>query len=64
MIARLGVVGAGTMGAGIAQLGVLDADQADGAVALRGDGKVRHVIAFTPVMARPMISFWICEVPS
>ncbi len=23
-----------------------------------------HVIAFTPVMARPMISFWICDVPS
>ncbi len=23
-----------------------------------------HVIALTPVIARPMISFWICEVPS
>ena len=23
-----------------------------------------HTIAFTPVAARPMISFWICDVPS
>ena len=23
-----------------------------------------QVIAFTPVTARPMISFWICDVPS
>ena len=52
------------MGAGIAQLGLqagvetrlLDTDPA----ALGLD----HVIALIPVAARPMISFWIWDVPS
>ena len=35
----------------------------DGAARLRQDD-AHGTIAFTPVTARPMISFWICDVPS
>ena len=37
----------------------------DGAAGLGGDGGHRYgTSAFSPVTARPMISFWIWEVPS
>ena len=48
---------------------VVLAERRDGVVSLGEDDVLRlrgahHIIAFTPVTARPMISFWIWEVPS
>ncbi len=49
----------------VARLRAVEPREADGAARLRGDGRHRYgTSAFTPVTARPMISFWICEVPS
>ena len=56
---------------GVARLGPVEPQQRDVAVA-RALDQLGHqsfpassgVIALIPVAARPMISFWICEVPS
>jgi hypothetical protein len=48
---------------GVTGVGAVEAGQADGAALLRED-EVHGTSAFTPVTARPMISFWIWEVPS
>jgi hypothetical protein len=50
-------------GEGIAGVGAVEARQADRAALFREDD-VHGTSAFTPVTARPMISFWICDVPS
>src|ERR671915_537156 len=47
----------------VADLGAVEARQPDGAALLRED-QAHGTSAFTPVTARPMINFWICEVPS
>ena len=49
----------------VARLGAVEPREADGAARLGGDGGHRYgTSALTPVTARPMISFWICDVPS
>ena len=54
---------------GVARLGPVELHQRDVAVALLGD-QSGHVLvesgrkAEMPVASRPMISFWICDVPS
>ena len=49
----------------VARLGAVEPREADGAARLGGDGRHRYgTSAFTPVTARPMISFWIWDVPS
>ena len=56
---------------GVARLGPVEPHQADVEVVDRDldrSAKAQHSskgsIALMPVAARPMISFWICEVPS
>jgi hypothetical protein len=57
----VGIAGAGTMGAGIARRGGDPRAHRPGP----GDPEAkRHASALMPVSARPMISFWICDVPS
>ena len=43
---------------------VVLAERQDAVAVALGQDQIAHVIAFTPVSARAMISFWICEVPS
>ena len=47
----------------VAGVGPVERGEPDGALRLGEDGG-HQTIAFTPVTARAMISFWICDVPS
>ena len=48
----------------VARVGPVEARDRDSAVALGKYDVHGHIIALMPVAARPMISFWIWDVPS